>query len=132
MEIQIAGAALLAFALVNTQTDIYQCYNKENTPLFTDRGCLNGPKLILSPTNVITPNAKPSISAPLNPIDPPDLTKKSSAAGSVFQARKQACVEAKQGLEDLRERRRRGYRLNETRSLNQREQALVKQRRKNC
>ena len=124
-----ATSILLALSLGPSQPNIYQCLDSQDIPRFTDRGCLDGPKLVLSPTNIIPTDI--SHKKELAPLTRPKARKRLDQPNS-YAAKRDACQDAKRGLQELRDRRRRGYRLNETRSLNKREKALVELRRENC
>ena len=145
--VKLAWLASLLFSLsansavhsARLDHSIYVCMQEDGGPLFTDRGCLHGPKLHLAPTNVY--RTQPSEKQPDKTARAAKPNQASTAQHPAriaaqrraqIQERQAACQKAQRGLDRLHTKRRKGYRLSESRSLDQLEEELHTQRKAAC
>ena len=114
----------------HSELTIYACTNELGITTFTDRGCLTGPKITLSTINIVQTNTqKPATRAPARKKEQAPAKPRND---ELWVQREQNCMDAKSGLDKLRERRRRGYRLRDSAMLDKREAQLHDQRREFC
>jgi hypothetical protein len=148
MSIRIHVLILLALATPLTSADIYRCQAEDGSWLFTDRQCTEGTaqKVKLSPSVTIEEREPRGLSeAEIEALAILNENKAASRASDINarkhkekQIRKnkkinqQNCVLAVRLLDEIRQKRSRGYRLSEATSLNQEKRRLEGIRRTNC
>lgn len=136
--LSLATTSSIAFAqtsprgLKPTPMTIYVCTNEQGHNRYTDRGCLHGPRLTLSTPNIVSTGAARQVKELNSPTVSDKTKRKTRQQRNELQQDKMACMDAKRGLDDLRERRRRGYRLRDSAMLNRREADLHRLRRQHC
>jgi hypothetical protein len=148
MSIRIHVLILLALATPLTFADIYRCQAEDGSLQFTDRQCTDGAgqKVKLSPLVTIEEREPRGLSeAEIEALAILDENMAASRASDINarkhkekQIRKnkkinqQNCVLAVRLLDEIKQKRSRGYRLSEATSLNQEKRRLEGIRRTNC
>jgi hypothetical protein len=148
MKIGIHALILLALATPLAFADIYRCQAEDGSWQFTDRQCTGeaGQKVKLTPLMTIEQQEPRGLSEAeieaLTILDENMAVSRTSDINSRKQKEKQIrknrninqqnCVLAVRLLDEIRQKRSRGYRLSEATSLNQEKRRLEGIRRTNC
>lgn len=148
MSIKICTLVLAILATPFASADIYRCQAEDGTWQFTDRQCTEGAgqKVKLSPLLTIKQREPAGLSeaelqalttldekmAALRDLHDNRRKKKASQMRKNNKIKQQNCALAARQLDEIQEKRSRGYRLSEVTTLNQRTRKLESIRRSNC
>ena len=115
------------------QTAVYQCADSSDVPHYTDLGCGNKAVIELKSLDTLTftpltESEKQQLQQPKRPSSKLDRQQNNH----VLPDKKRICQENANKIAALRDKRRKGYRLSESRALDRLEEKLSAIRRSQC
>ena len=130
---RVHAACILLLTTCNLgHAQVYACRDEAGRVWYSDLGCRSGAPLALDAPQVVEFAAVPPGKSQAGPSGEHSPGHSQSAAARAIAHRKQACTQARQVLERLRERRRKGYALEEQVRLEAQQKAARRDRQRYC